>query len=315
MAYAAQSDLEGKILHCLDALVQEKPYANGLAVIASNDYGSGVPSFGIHTDLTRVDDACTSLNFARFPVQNVSNPVLLNIMHVVASFPHYRPSYGHFVFVFRGHGSDDGIMTQDGTVVRMEGLIRLFQPGRARKMAHWPKMFFIDACRDMHGIFAANGGKGQPPLLGPEDENTLIAYSPAPKCRTHARHAEDQQWLSLLTGRLAKVDAPLTDVLNAVNREAFDMFQKERGGIVQLPHFESSLPRDFSFPKAKSHEVVGVNACNTLSSIACPLDPFDKDISTLDSGTPGPSSIAVLDSLFQDKLNLTAPEDIRISKC
>ena len=245
MAYAAQSDLEGKVLRCLHTLVQEKPYANGLAVIASNDYGAGVPSFGIHTDLTRVDDAFMSLNFAHFPVQNVSNPVLLNVMHVVASFPHYRPSYRNFVFIFRGHGSGDGIMTQDGTVVRMEELIRLFQPRRAQKIAHWPKIFFIDACRDMHGIFAANGGKEQPPLLGPEDENTLIAYSPAPKCRTLARHAEDRQWLSLLTERLTKVHAPLTDVLCAVNQEAFEMFQNEGGGIVQLPHFESTLPRDF----------------------------------------------------------------------
>ena len=251
MASVLELDLTGIYRPRLEGFLREAPYANGLAVIASNDYvscpkPSYAPLQGTRADFTSMDDAFMNLNFARFPIQNGSSLVLTSVMRVVASFQYYPKSYQRFAFVFSGHGSDDGgIVMQDGDKISLEDLIQFFQPRTAPKIAHWPKMYFIDACRgqtDLQSVLTAKGGgQALPRLCVPAEGNMLIAFSTAPRCRAYDRKAEGGCWLPFLARKLKELDASVTDVLTAVNAEVFACFQEQPGGKIQQPHFESTL--------------------------------------------------------------------------
>ena len=253
MACAPELDLGGNFRHRLETIVQEEPYANGLAVITSNDYiycpKSYSPLHGTHADFMCMDDAFMALKFARFPVQNGSSLVLRAVMRAVASFQDYPLSYHNFAFVFSGHGSDDGgIVMQDGEKVSMEELIQPLQPRRAPKIAQWPKMYFIDACRgnaDLHSVLSAKGAGEKPPFLCvPEKGNMLIAFSTIPGYRAYDRQSKGGCWLPFLARKLKEMDASVTDVLIAVNEEVFACFQEPSGGKIQQPQFESTLYRN-----------------------------------------------------------------------
>ena len=251
MASVLELDLTGIYRPRLQDLVQEEPYANGVAVIASNDYvccpkPSYAPLQGTRADFTSMDDAFMNLNFARFSIENGSSLVLTSVMRVVASFQDYPKSYQRFAFVFSGHGSDDGgIVMQDGEKISLEDLVQFFQPRTAPKIAHWPKMYFIDACRgqrDLQSVLTAKGiGQTLPRLCVPAEGNMLIAFSTAPRCRAYDRKAEGGCWLPFLARKLKELDASVTDVLTAVNAEVFACFQEQPGEKIQQPHFESTL--------------------------------------------------------------------------
>ena len=246
-----KADLTEIYRHRLEALVKEEPYANGLAVISTNDYAfcpklSYAPLQGTRVDFRSMDDAFMSLNFARFPVQNGSSLVLKTVMRVAASFQSYPESYQRFAFVFSGHGSDnDRIVMQDGEEINLEDLIQYFQPGTAPKIGHWPKMYFIDACRgqeELNSVLATKGG-GQTRLhlKVPEKGNILIAFCTAPRCKAYERKAKGGCWLPFLARKLKELDASVMDVLTAVNEEVLACFQDQPGGKIQQPELKGSL--------------------------------------------------------------------------
>ena len=252
MACAAGIGFEAIGEKHLMTTVRKERYANGLAIIVTNDY-NGCPGYqpleGTYADFVYMEDAFMDLNFAPFRVENKSSRLLATIMRVVASFKHYPPSYHMLAFAFSGHGSDDGaIIMQDGEKLYIEELIQQFQPGNALEMAHWPKMFFIDACRgkiDMKRVpLPKGGGEKLSCLLVPEEGNMLIAYSTAPRCQAYDRQDKGGCWFPFLAKKLKEMDASVTDVLTEVNKEVFACFQDYPGAKIQQPHYESSLHRN-----------------------------------------------------------------------
>ena len=252
MACAAAIGFGGISEQHLTTIVQKERNANGLAVIATNDYNycpvrDYEPLEGTYTDFVCMHDAFTNLNFAIYRVENKSSRLLATIMRVVASFKDYPTSYEKFAFIFSGHGSDDGaLVMQDGEKLSIEQLIEQFQPRNAPQMVHWPKMFFIDACRgriDMQSVNLSpkGGGKKLSGLRVPEEGNMLVAYSTAPRCRAYDRQAKGGCWFPFLAKKLKEMDASVTDILTEVNQEVFGCFQDNPLEKIQQPHFESSL--------------------------------------------------------------------------
>ena len=124
------------------------------------------------------------LNFSTYNQYNLSKEATMQLLHYVADYCKFPPSYKRIAFVFSGHrGVDHKLYTGDGKTVNVLDILCIFLPERAPQIGNTVKLFFIDACRGKQeniGIIVPRGGRDVEALRIPKQGNFLLAYSTTP---------------------------------------------------------------------------------------------------------------------------------------
>ena len=124
--------------------IQENATANGLAVIISNSY-EGCRTLETLSE-TKADGERMkqSLNFSTYHQHNLSKEATMQLLHYVADYCKFPPSYKRIAFVFSGHGGvDHKLYTGDGETVNVLDILCAFLPERAPQNGNTVKLFFL----------------------------------------------------------------------------------------------------------------------------------------------------------------------------
>ena len=143
--------------------LHEATNPSGLAVIMSNDY-IGTPNISalphIHSDGRAMEEAFNGLNFVTHWGRNLTRDQSLQLISSIRSCQHpHSHSYKCIAVVYSGHGgAGDVLLSQDGCnlCVKSELMEALTNDP---KLAHIPKLFFIDACRGSGAVTVVYGAK------------------------------------------------------------------------------------------------------------------------------------------------------------
>ena len=251
--------------------IEDKPSANGLAVIVSNDYCcTGIaPLTATRNDAQLLKKSLAHLNYAVVYKHNIGRMDLLSLLDEVTStiFPY---NLKRFVFAFSGHGpKGSDVVMQDGASVNIEFIVSKFLPVSKPQLSSVPKLFFIDACRGRRidtGVTCVNYDKGAAPVVPrganaletiryPSEGNFLIAFSTTGGYEAYEFTDRGGLWTSVLAKKLLSEDKSVVDVLTDVNEELICMYQKRWDGNLQQPEVLSRLNETVNL----YHEAKGEN--------------------------------------------------------
>lgn len=233
----------------IEAAIQENTTANGLAIIISNSYDrcrTLETLSGTKADGERMKQSLQALNFSTYHQHNLSKEATMQLLHFVADYHKFPPSYKKIAFVFSGHGSaDHKLYTGDGETVNVSDILSAFLPERAPRNGKTAKLFFIDACRGEQantGVIVPRGGKEIEMLRIPKQGNFLLAYSTTPNHLSYKERAKGGIWIITLAEKLCRRNASVPDVLVEVNQELMLKYQKSSYAcFIQQPEFISRL--------------------------------------------------------------------------
>jgi hypothetical protein len=231
----------------LDELVKSKPSANGLAIIIGNEVSckpEHQPLSGTIKDLEAARDAFESLKFTTVPIRNASAREIMDIVQAASRFT-YPSCYRILAFVFSGHGDANYIYAHDSAVSLQTHIFDPWMPKESPKLAHMPKLFFLDACRGDtvdQGVFTPSGpvpkGAGRAPSVG----NYLLANSTLPTMKAFEKPLAGGYWMQHLARELqldTNIHLSLMDILVRVNHLVVDEMQSPQ--FIQQPVLESTL--------------------------------------------------------------------------
>lgn len=233
----------------MSQVVSENPEANGLALIVTNSY-DGCRRLetlsGTKSDGARMKESFQALNFATYHQHNLSRDATVHLIHGLANFNEFPPTYRRVAFVFSGHGGADHVLySGDGEVMRVSDILSAFFPERAPLNGNITKLFFIDACRGKQvngGVIVPRSGREIETLTIPKQGNFLVAYSTTPDHLSYEERAKGGIWISTLAEKLRHRNASVHDILAEVNRELVCKYQRPSyAGYVQQPEFISRL--------------------------------------------------------------------------
>lgn len=226
-----------------DKQLQIHPTTNGLAVIVTIDLDEG------HTatkkDGESLKDTFSSLNFSTFWFRNVHKTEIKGIINNIKGAAYPPELSGKFkciVFAFSGHGGEnDVLVAQDNEKFNLS--TDIVNPLiECKKIAHIPKLFFIDACRGKLTVqttpAAGAGGQCQKcmPTTTPLDlgklitalqGNYLIAYATLPHKVSLAKKDQGSTWMQLLAKEL-KTDDTVQNILERVKAALFEKYVSVR---------------------------------------------------------------------------------------
>ena len=260
----------------VEVAIRQRPQANGLAIIISNDYcvADGLDKLtGTLEDGKRMKDTFETIGFAAVHQQNVTLSLLQKLTYEATQVVRYPESYKSICFVFSGHGGcdtneDGGIVLRylyDQTGVKMEiaNIWKPFMPKAAARIGNIPKVFFIDACRgdrEMHleavmvpksgGVQSSvdavhqKGGTVKVHLEMPPEGNYLIAYATTENYQSYEVENEGGIWLRALSEMIREKAATesVMNILAEVNAVLKHKYQdpKYKRAMTQ-PEFNSKL--------------------------------------------------------------------------
>ena len=223
--------------------IKGRPGASGFAVIISNDYSStpGLETLtGTRKDAQNMDAALQSLNIVTHCEHNVTTIRLMELLYKAAQCKDYPQGSKCIIFVFAGHGLDSNqVYMQDGSLMKINGIIEQFLPEKAPMIGNIPKLFFIDACRGdrtVQSVTVPRGGysvreplqKGAdevPTMKIPAQGNFLVAYSTMPYYRSYESKGNGGMWMSALARKLPYSKDSIEDILTEVNEELIELYQ------------------------------------------------------------------------------------------
>lgn len=172
--------------------------ARGLAIIVTNDYIGNTGRLTelpmTHDDGREMEKTFKELKFVTHREKNVTTPHHQSIIDAITQIkhPYSNGYYKCIVYVFSGHGGEgDSLSLQDcGRVNLVKDVIeKLCHP----RIAHIPKLFFIDACR---------GGEHNPVHQGQSSALHRIARTILKKIRPRRRPVQlnDNALIAALKG-------------------------------------------------------------------------------------------------------------------
>lgn len=141
---------DGNLADVIKQKVAKHHKARGLAVIVTNDY-IGTELADLHKtddDGREMDSVFNELKFVTHWAKNVTTTQHQQIIDgiIKSDHPDSNGYYKCIAYIFSGHGDENGsLYLQDGGEVNLvkDVIEKLSEP----KLAHIPKLFFIDACR------------------------------------------------------------------------------------------------------------------------------------------------------------------------
>lgn len=157
--------------------------ARGLAIIVTNDYnGTSSPLPHTHDDGREMEKVFNELKFVTHWERNVTRIQHQQIIDGIteSDHPYSNGYYKCITYVFSGHGGEEGSLSlQDGGVVNL--VKDVIEKLSELRLAHIPKLFFIDACRGSEEVTLVNETK----YAGPENSYN-VSPSPLPQRRRSA---------------------------------------------------------------------------------------------------------------------------------
>jgi hypothetical protein len=243
-----------KNTHCFDLSKR------GLAVIVSCDYDGTLP-----TNDDRVE-MCKTFEYLEYDVHPMSNPTGSQIIQMLKNVKHYlRYIYKNgniynkedsgrkaIVFAFSGHGGNedfyDYILGEDRTKLFVFSDIMHQLLGLTGSAMHIPKLFFFDACRGTHQIYAPpddhlafsffklNFSKDNTPATEDNEEyvvNFRIDYSTIPG---HKSPASDR-WMKIVATALRERNESIHNIMAEVKKKIYE----QKHVYPQLPYSMDQL--------------------------------------------------------------------------
>ncbi len=241
----------------LQETIDQRPVANGLAIIVANarSWNEAPPLHGVYRDLEAMKRTFEELRYATFPIYDATADQIKGLVRAAAhpsGVPLYPQSYKRLVFAFAGHGDVGVIQTHTGPVNLLHDVIEPFQPRKSPHIGDFPKLFFIDACRGTQTpdngteVPIPRGANGKSQLL-PSEGNYLLAHSTLSNMKAYEK--DGGLWMQTVAKMLREEQDSVGDVLQKVNRHVIKKFGN-LGYPLQQPIYESTLNSDpFSLRK------------------------------------------------------------------
>lgn len=262
----------------LEKLVCSNPGALGIAIIIANDYDNEKCKElkikkieGPFKDAQKAELVFRSFHTICYTLVNRTAHQTMQALLAAASYP-YPDTYKWIVFIFSGHGQSElALYAQDGSTIRIQVIIDLFQPESTPQNGNIPKLFFIDACRgneETDTVLVPRGETDDAPiprggetleiLRLPSKCNTLVGYSTLP--HKLAYEADNGGlWMSFLLDRIKQQDNSVVEILTEVNGDIVQHYQDVEGKM-QAPEYRSTLLQNVWFKKeVESIEKKGID--------------------------------------------------------
>ena len=221
----------------------------GIAVVVASNYAESKQEYlqGTNKDAEEMEQSLEAHNLQVVRLINhaASRSVIIKVLDQLDDYLRkYKGCTKNkvLVFAFSGHGKrGDILITHDNQELTLYGEV-ITKFVRHKDLKEIPKLFFIDACRGIHGISPTKKGGGDCPstpdyMVG----NTLIASATIAE---HCAYDEYGYWMRNLAKNIKKHDKSLSIILDDLTEE---VRKATHGDEALQPEYVSRLWGSFRF--------------------------------------------------------------------